>query len=115
MAYVFLETPECWIFVIFVFGYGTGFILHIFIQFDTEYVHRNFRDWHYTTWFMALPVTISMSPLFRPIHGPLRIFYGFYAFNWHVYINFSFVISDQTTSVSYSNILGRHRTRNYFE
>lgn len=76
--YFFLiATPECWVFIIFFFGYGTGFILYIFIQYDTHYKYRNVRDWHYTTWLISLPVTIGMGPRFKPIYGPLRIFYGF--------------------------------------
>lgn len=77
LNFFFLATPECWIFIIFGFGYGSGFILYIFIQYDPNYQYRNIRDWHYTTWLISLPVTISMSPRFKPIYGPLRIFYGF--------------------------------------
>lgn len=75
-----LATPECWFLIVFGFGYGTGFLLFIFIQFDTEYVHRNVRDWHYTTWLISLPVIISMGPRFTPIRTSLRIVYGLMLF-----------------------------------
>lgn len=39
----FLASPACWILVVFGFGYGTGFILFIFIQFDEKYKQRNQR------------------------------------------------------------------------
>lgn len=72
-----LAKPECWIGIVFGFGYVTGYILYIFIQFDEKFKYRNFRDWHYTTWLISLPAVIGVNQTFKPLYGPLRIFYGF--------------------------------------
>lgn len=58
MGFFFIATPECWILIIFGIGYVCGFILYIFIQFDTKYVQRNVRDCHYTTWLILLPTIL---------------------------------------------------------
>lgn len=70
-------TPECWLLLIFGVGYSVGFVLYIMVQFDSNYEKRNQRDWHYTTWLVALPAVIGFSQRFHPKYGPLRIFYGF--------------------------------------
>lgn len=75
-----LAKPECWIIIIFGVGYSCGYILFIFIQFDRKYNHRNQRDWHYTTWLIALPSIIGINQRFQPIYGPLRLFYGLMLF-----------------------------------
>lgn len=68
-------TPECWILLIFGVGYISGFVIYIMIQFDVNYKNRNQRDWHYTTWLVALPAVIAVNQRFRPTYWPLRMFY----------------------------------------
>lgn len=68
-------TPECWILLIFGVGYISGFVIYIMIQFDVKYKNRNQRDWHYTTWLVALPAVIAVNQRFRPTYWPLRMFY----------------------------------------
>lgn len=72
-----IATPEVWIVYIFGVGYVTGFVLYIFVQFDLKYKHRNQRDWHYTTWLIALPAVIAINQRFQPKCYSLRLFYGF--------------------------------------
>lgn len=101
--YFLLASPECWIIIIFGFGYGSGFILYMFIQYDTNYKYRNFRDWHYTTWLISLPVTISMGPRFKPIYGPLRIFYGFMLISGMLISTFVLTYTIRTLGSPYRN------------
>lgn len=75
--FLLAATPECWIIYIFVFGYGTGFVLYLLLQFDLEYKQRNVRDWHYTTWLIALPIGIASNLRFQPKYWPLRLFYAY--------------------------------------
>lgn len=81
-------TPECWILLIFGVGYSTGLVLYIMVQFDLKYEKRNQRDWHYTTWLVALPAVIGFSQRFYPKSGQLRLFYGFILimmiFTWQI-------------------------------
>lgn len=56
-----IAPPEVWCGFIFVYGYGSGFILYLLIQFDKNYAERNNRCWHYTTWLIALPAAIGFS------------------------------------------------------
>ncbi|XP_055309007.1 uncharacterized protein LOC129572917 [Sitodiplosis mosellana] len=75
---VFLAaTPECWILLIFGIGYVSGLLIYIMIQFDFKYENRNQRDWHYTTWLVALPAVIGLNQRFHPKSMSIRIFYGF--------------------------------------
>lgn len=73
---LFAATPECWLTLIFGVGYISGTVIYIMIQFDLKYKHRNQRDWHYTTWLVALPAVIAINQRFRPVYGPLRWFYA---------------------------------------
>lgn len=68
-------TPECWLTLIFGVGYISGAVIYIMIQFDSKYKRRNQRDWHYTTWLIALPAVIAINQRFQPTYGPLRVFY----------------------------------------
>lgn len=91
LLHIFLAaTPEIWITLIFGIGYTTGFLLYLMIQFDSEYKHRNQRDWHYTTWLIALPAVIGVNPRFHPKSSFLRIFYCFTLimsmFEWQIYL-----------------------------
>lgn len=69
-------TPASWLTLIFGVGYGSGLLLYIMIQFDLEYEHRNHRDWHYTTWLIALPAVIGVNQRFHPKHSAIRLYYG---------------------------------------
>lgn len=69
--------PEPWLLIIFGYGYTSGFLLYLLIQFDLQYEQRNIRDWHYTTWLVALPACLGMSPSFRPVNTTSRIFFAF--------------------------------------
>lgn len=68
--------PGPWFLIIFGYGYISGFLLYLLIQFDPNYEHRNCRDWHFTTWLVALPACINMSPNFYPVKGTTRIFFA---------------------------------------
>lgn len=72
-----IGTPEAWFGIIFGYGYISGFLLYIMIQFDKEYKRKNCRDWHYTTWLVALPACIGISPRFYPKDYRVRVFYAF--------------------------------------
>lgn len=75
---VFLAAdPECWLLMIFGVGYVSAIIIYIMIQFDLEYEHRNKRDFHYITAFVALPALVGSNQRFEPKNIPLRLFYGY--------------------------------------
>lgn len=73
----FAATPELWFILIFGVGYVSGLIIYVMIQFDLEYENRNQRDWHYTTWLVALPAVIGINQRFHPKSVSLRLFYVF--------------------------------------
>lgn len=70
-------TPECWIGMIFGVGYVCGTVMYFMVQFDMKYKHRNKRDYHYMTWFVAMPALIGMNQHFQPKSITLRLFYGY--------------------------------------
>lgn len=76
LSQMLFMNPESWFLIIFGYGYTSGIVLYLLIQFDVKYDHRNSRDWHFTTWLVALPACIGMSPNFRPVNGTTRIFFA---------------------------------------
>lgn len=76
LSQAYLLTPTQWLVIIFGYGYPSGFLLYLLIQFDPKFEQRNNRDWHYTTWLVALPACIGMSPNFHPISCTSRIFFA---------------------------------------
>lgn len=87
---LFAASPEVWILLIFGVGYGSGLLLYVMIQFDFKYKHRNNRDWHYTTWLVALPAVIGVSQRFYPKHDAIRLYYGLLlimmVFAWQIFM-----------------------------
>lgn len=69
-------TTTVWLVIIFGYGYITGYVLFLLIQFDSKYKQRNSRDWHYTTWLVSLPSFIGLGQTFRPVAWKVRLFYG---------------------------------------
>ncbi|KAG4079216.1 hypothetical protein HA402_004591 [Bradysia odoriphaga] len=67
---------DSWFLIIFGYGYTSGLILYLLMQFDLKYEHRNCRDWHFTTWLVALPACLGMSSNYRPLNGTTRIFFA---------------------------------------
>lgn len=76
LSQMLFMNPETWFLLIFGYGYTSGFFLYLLMQFDLKYQHRNSRDWHFTTWLVALPACIGLSPNFRPVNATTRIFFG---------------------------------------
>lgn len=73
ISFIRIATPAVWILVVCV-GYVNGFILYLFVQFDTEPENRKL-DLHYTTYLISLPSWIGISQRFNPRHWPLRLYY----------------------------------------
>lgn len=71
-------SPTVWVLVIFGYGYVSGFLLYLLIQFDEKYEQRNNRDWHYTTLLISLPSVIGTSQRFRPHSIKIRFIYAFF-------------------------------------
>lgn len=69
-------SATCWVLLLLGYVYVSGFLLYIVIQFDTKYKHRNRRDWHYTTWLIAMPSMIGLGQRFHPLSWRLRFFYA---------------------------------------
>lgn len=76
LAQLHLMDPDTWFLLIFGYGYVTGTLLYILIQFDLEYKHRNCRDWHRIVWLVALPACLNLSPGFYPVKTTTRTFYA---------------------------------------
>lgn len=74
-----IATPECWIIFIFGVGYGFGLLVFILVQFDLKYKQGNLRDWHYTTFLVALPTVIGLNQRFLPTSTSLRYLYAYVA------------------------------------
>lgn len=95
---------EIWILLIFGVGYGSGLLLYIMIQFDLKYKHRNNRDWHYTTWLIALPAVIGVNQRYHPKYGPIRLYYGFLlimmVFAWQIMMWYGFRFIQQPVQFS---------------
>lgn len=65
-----------WFGIVFGYVYVSGFVLYLLIPYDLDYNERNKRDWHYTTWLIALPAIIGISPKYKPVSGTIRMFYS---------------------------------------
>lgn len=71
-----LVSRDCWLITIFMYGIGSSLIIYIWIQFDERFSCRNYRDIHYILLIVLLPSYIGSPSTFKPIHGPLRLYYG---------------------------------------
>lgn len=69
-------SPAVWLIVFFAYGYVSGFLLYLLIQFDAKYKQRNNRDIHYTTILISLPSVIGVTQRFQPYSGKIRIIYA---------------------------------------
>lgn len=70
-----IADPEVWLTIIFVVGYGLGFVLYVVIQFDLKYEQRNQRDSHYITLIIMLPTVIGTNQRYQPGFFSLKIVY----------------------------------------
>lgn len=50
--------------------------MYVLIPYDLDYKERNKRDWHYTTYLVALPAIIGISPNYHPVSGTIRTLYS---------------------------------------
>lgn len=72
-----LSTPEVWLIMTFGYFLMTAIIYYIFVQFDLKYKQRNRIDGHNALLLISLSVFLGTNMTFKPIYGPLRIFYGY--------------------------------------
>lgn len=72
-----LSTPEVWFIMVFGYKLTTAIIYYFFVQFDLKYKQRNRIDCQHAFWLISLPVFLGSNMTFKPIYGPLRIFYGY--------------------------------------
>lgn len=84
-------SPTVWLLLIFGYGYGSGFLLYLMIQFDEKYEQRNNRDWHYMTWLVALPSVLGTSQRFRPHSVKIRFIYSFFLIAMIFLVQYAFV------------------------
>lgn len=76
LSQMLIFEQETWFGIVFGYGYISGSLLYLLIQFDLNYEQRNNCNWHYMIFMVALSAGLGVSPSFRPKDGVVRIIYG---------------------------------------